>query len=145
MFGPARPAAEHYVRLLAGPGLVRGLIGPREVPRLWSRHILNCAAIADLVPRPATLVDLGSGAGLPGIVLALLLPDVEVTLLERMERRAAFLGECVSELGLANARVCQATAEELTGSSARTSSPPARWRRWPGWPGWPQVCCGPVA
>jgi 16S rRNA (guanine527-N7)-methyltransferase len=115
VFGPALPAAEHYVRLLAGPGLVRGLIGPREVPRLWSRHILNCAAVADLVPRPATLVDLGSGAGLPGIVLALLLPDVEVTLLERMERRVTFLSECVSELGLGNARVRRGAAEELAG------------------------------
>ncbi len=115
MFGAALPAAARYVRLLAGPGLVRGLIGPREVPRLWSRHILNCAAVADLVPRPATLVDLGSGAGLPGIVLALLLPDVEVTLLERMERRATFLSECVGELGLGNARVRRGAAEELAG------------------------------
>jgi 16S rRNA (guanine527-N7)-methyltransferase len=115
VFGPALPAVEHYAQLLAGPGLVRGLIGPREVPRLWSRHLLNCAAVADLVPRPARLVDLGSGAGLPGIVLALLLPDVEVTLLERMERRATFLSECVSELGLGNAQVRRGAAEELAG------------------------------
>lgn len=113
MFAAALPAAERYARMLAGPGVARGLIGPREVPRLWSRHLLNCAAIAELVPRPSTLTDLGSGAGLPGIVLALLLPDVEVTLLERMERRAAFLSECITELGLGNTRVCRATAEEL--------------------------------
>jgi 16S rRNA (guanine527-N7)-methyltransferase len=118
VFGAALPAAEQYARLLAGPGVIRGLLGPREVPRLWSRHLLNCAAIVDLVPRPATLVDLGSGAGLPGIVLALLLPDVEVTLLERMERRAAFLGECVAELNLGNARVCRATAEDVAGKMA---------------------------
>jgi 16S rRNA (guanine527-N7)-methyltransferase len=115
VFGPALPAVERYVQLLAGPGLVRGLIGPREVPRLWSRHILNCAAVADLVPRPAQLVDLGSGAGLPGIVLALLLPDVEVILLERMERRVTFLSECISELGLGNAQVRRGAAEELAG------------------------------
>jgi 16S rRNA (guanine527-N7)-methyltransferase len=118
VFGPALPAAERYARLLAGPGVTRGLLGPREIPRLWTRHLLNCAAIADLVPRPANLVDLGSGAGLPGIVLALLVPDVEVTLLERMQRRGVFLSECVAELGLSNATVCQATAEELAGKIA---------------------------
>ena len=104
--------------MLAGAGVERGLIGPREVPRLWTRHLLNCAAIADLVPRPSALVDLGSGAGLPGIVLALLLPDVEVTLLERMERRALFLDECLEELDLPNARVCRGSAEELAGKLA---------------------------
>jgi 16S rRNA (guanine527-N7)-methyltransferase len=118
VFGDMLPAAEHYVRLLAGPGVEWGLLGPREVPRLWTRHVLNCAAVTDLVPRPSTLVDLGSGAGLPGIVLALLLPDVEVTLLERMERRAAFLTQCVAELNLVNARVRRDTAEEVTGLAA---------------------------
>ena len=93
-------AAEQYARLLAGPGVTRGLIGPHEIPRLWDRHLLNSAVIAELVPRPCSLVDLGSGAGLPGIVLALLLPDVAVTLLEPMQRRVVFLTECVAELGL---------------------------------------------
>jgi 16S rRNA (guanine527-N7)-methyltransferase len=101
--------------MLADAGVAQGLLGPREVPRLWGRHVLNCAAVAELVPRPATLVDLGSGAGLPGVVLALLLPDVEVTLLERMERRAAFLQDCVRLLGLPNATVCCARAEDLAG------------------------------
>ena len=114
-FGATLPLAERYVQMLAGAGVTRGLLGPREVPRLWTRHVLNCAAVADLVPRPATLIDLGSGAGLPGIVLALLLPDVQVTLLERMERRTIFLDECVQELGLRNAQVCRATAEEVAG------------------------------
>src|SRR5262249_51758357 len=91
VFGPAMAAAEHYARLLAGPAVSRGLIGPREVPRLWERHLLNSAAVAELVPHPSSLVDLGSGAGLPGIVLALLLPDVAVTLLEPMVRRGACL------------------------------------------------------
>src|SRR6185312_2009225 len=118
VFRAALPTAERYAQLLAGPGVTRGLLGPREVPRLWSRHLLNSAAIADLVPRPATLIDLGSGAGLPGIVLALLLPDVTVTLVERMQRRSIFLTECVGELGLGNVRVCQATAEELAGKVA---------------------------
>jgi 16S rRNA (guanine527-N7)-methyltransferase len=118
VFGSTLPAAERYARLLAGPGVTRGLLGPREVPRLWTRHLLNSAAIADLVPRPSTLIDLGSGAGLPGIVLALLLPDVTVTLVERMQRRSIFLTECIEELHLSNTRVCQATAEELAGKIA---------------------------
>ncbi len=118
MFGTALPLAERYVQMLAGPGVIRGLLGPREVPRLWTRHVLNCAAVADLVPRPSALIDLGSGAGLPGIVLALLLPDVQVTLLERMERRSLFLDECVQELGLRNAQVYRATAEEVAGKLA---------------------------
>lgn len=115
MFGAVLPAAEQYVRMLAGPGVDWGLLGPREVPRLWTRHVLNCAALTDLVPSPATLVDLGSGAGLPGVVLALLLPGVQVTLLERMERRARFLTQCVAELDLGNATVLRASAEEVAG------------------------------
>jgi 16S rRNA (guanine527-N7)-methyltransferase len=115
VFGATLPAAEQYVRMLAGPGVAWGLLGPREVPRLWTRHVLNCAALTDLVPVPSTLVDLGSGAGLPGIVLALLLPDVQVTLLERMERRAKFLTQCVAELRLGNASVLRASAEEVAG------------------------------
>jgi 16S rRNA (guanine527-N7)-methyltransferase len=118
VFGTALPLAERYIQMLAGPGVIRGLLGPREVPRLWTRHMLNCAAVADLVPRPSALIDLGSGAGLPGIVLALLLPDVQVTLLERMERRSLFLDECVQELGLRNAQVYRATAEEVAGKLA---------------------------
>jgi 16S rRNA (guanine527-N7)-methyltransferase len=116
VFGRAAPGAERYAELLAGPGVDRGLIGPNEIPRVWERHLLNCAVVAELVPSPCSLVDLGSGAGLPGVVLALLLPDAEVTLLEPMARRADFLGECVSELGLDNARVQRARAEELSGT-----------------------------
>jgi 16S rRNA (guanine527-N7)-methyltransferase len=96
----------------------RGLLGPNEVPRLWERHLLNSAVIAELVPGPCSLVDLGSGAGLPGIVLALLLPDSEVTLLEPTLRRAVFLGECVAELALGNARVVRARAEQMAGTLA---------------------------
>lgn len=118
MFGARLPAAVSYAAMLAGPGVERGLIGPREVPRLWGRHLLNSAAIAELVPRPSHLVDLGSGAGLPGIVLALLLPDVRVTLLEPMLRRAVFLEECVRELDLRSVRVTRARAEECAGRIA---------------------------
>ncbi len=118
VFGAAAPTAERYARVLAGPGVARGMIGPREVPRLWERHLLNSAAVADLVPRPCSLVDLGSGAGLPGIVLALLLPDVRVTLLEPMLRRVEFLGECVRSLGLGNVSVLRGRAEDLSGRLA---------------------------
>jgi 16S rRNA (guanine527-N7)-methyltransferase len=116
IFGSAAPKAERYAGLLAGPGVDRGLIGPNEIPRVWERHLLNCAVVASLVPDPCSLVDLGSGAGLPGIVLALLLPDTAVTLLEPMARRAVFLDECVSELGLDNAQVRRARAEEVAGT-----------------------------
>jgi len=115
IFGPVTAAAEHYARLLAGPAVARGLLGPHEVPRLWERHLLNSAAVAELVPHPCSLVDLGSGAGLPGIVLALMLPDVTVTLLEPMLRRVTFLEECIRALGLENAQVCRGRAEELAG------------------------------
>lgn len=118
MFGARLPSAVAYAAMLAGPGVERGLIGPREVPRLWERHLLNSAAVAELVPRPSHLIDLGSGAGLPGVVLALLLPDVRVTLLEPMLRRAVFLEECVRELDLGNARVTRARAEECAGRLA---------------------------
>jgi 16S rRNA (guanine527-N7)-methyltransferase len=115
-FAEHLPTLQRYAVVLADAGLVRGLIGPREVDRLWERHLLNCAVVASLVPDPCALVDLGSGAGLPGIVLALLLPDTMVTLLEPMARRAAFLEECVSDLGVDNAQVRRAGAEEAAGT-----------------------------
>jgi 16S rRNA (guanine527-N7)-methyltransferase len=118
IFGARLVAAEQYARLLAGPGVVRGLIGPHEIPRLWDRHLLNSAVVAELVPHPCSLVDLGSGAGLPGIVLALLLPDVAVTLLEPMQRRAAFLTECVAALNLPNTSVLRGRAEDWAGKMA---------------------------
>ena len=115
MFGAAIGLAERYAALLAGQGVERGLIGPRETARLWDRHLLNCAAVAELIPHPGTVIDLGSGAGLPGIVLAMLLGDAEIVLLEPMMRRASFLNECVRVLGLGNARVCRGRAEEVAG------------------------------
>jgi 16S rRNA (guanine527-N7)-methyltransferase len=118
VFGDAAAKAELYANLLAGAGVERGLLGPNEVPRIWERHLLNSAVVAELVPGPCLLVDLGSGAGLPGIVLAMLLPDSEVILLEPALRRATFLEECVAELALANARVVRARAEQMAGELA---------------------------
>jgi len=113
LFGPALPAAVRYAALLAGPGVERGLIGPSEAARIWDRHLVNCAVIAPLVPDQCVLADLGSGAGLPGIVLALLRPGCDVLLVESMARRAAFLTECVAELSLPNAQVIRGRAEDL--------------------------------
>jgi 16S rRNA (guanine527-N7)-methyltransferase len=118
IFGSAIGLAERYAGLLAGPGVERGLLGPGETARLWDRHLLNCAVVAELVPSPCSLIDLGSGAGLPGIVLAMLLPDVTVTLLEPIARRVTFLQECVEILGMANAEVRRGRAEDLAGQLA---------------------------
>jgi 16S rRNA (guanine527-N7)-methyltransferase len=105
--------AEAYVALLATAGTERGLLGPREVPRLWDRHVLNCAVVTDLVPEGRSVADIGSGAGLPGLALAIRRPDLEVTLVEPLLRRAQFLEEAVTTLGLASVTVWRARAEEL--------------------------------
>lgn len=115
LFGPAIGSAERFAALLATHGVERGLIGPREVPRLWERHLLNCGVLAELVPDDAEVVDIGSGAGLPGLVIAILRPQVRMTLLEPMLRRTVFLGECVTELGLGNVTVCRGRAEDMAG------------------------------
>jgi 16S rRNA (guanine527-N7)-methyltransferase len=113
VFGSALDQAVAFAQVLATRGVEQGLIGPREVPRLWDRHLLNCAVVAELIrPRCRTLVDIGSGAGLPGIVLALIRPELDVILLEPMERRCRFLAECAAELGLANASVRRGRAED---------------------------------
>jgi 16S rRNA (guanine527-N7)-methyltransferase len=116
VFADALPLAERYAALLAGAGTERGLIGPREVPRLWDRHILNCAVVADLVPPGASVCDIGSGAGLPGLVLAIRRPDLQVTLVEPLLRRTLFLEEAAGVLGLANVEVVRGRAESLHGS-----------------------------
>jgi 16S rRNA (guanine527-N7)-methyltransferase len=99
VFGDALPQAERYVARLASEGVTRGLIGPREVSRLWVRHVLNSAAVAEAVPDGARVVDVGSGAGLPGIPLGLARPDLTLSLVEPMARRVEFLEEAVAELG----------------------------------------------
>ncbi|TQS41465.1 16S rRNA (guanine(527)-N(7))-methyltransferase RsmG [Cryptosporangium phraense] len=115
VFGSRLPLAVEYASLLSSAGVERGLIGPREAPRLWERHLLNCAVVADLFPAGATVVDVGSGAGLPGIVLGIVRPDLRVTLLEPLARRAAFLSEAVSLLGLSTVTVERGRAEEVVG------------------------------
>lgn len=99
--------------MLAREGVLRGLIGPREVVRLWDRHIFNCVAAAPAVPTGATVADIGSGAGLPGLVLALARPDLRVTLIEPLLRRTAFLDEVVQELSLPHVTVVRARAEDV--------------------------------
>ena len=116
VFGDALPLVERYAAVLAGAGVDRGLIGPRETPRLWERHLLNCAGLAELIPDGAVVADVGSGAGLPGVVLAALRPDLTLVLVEPLLRRATFLEEVVAELGLRTAVVRRARAEELAGA-----------------------------
>jgi 16S rRNA (guanine527-N7)-methyltransferase len=136
VFGAALPLAERYAALLTGPGVERGLIGPGEAGRIWERHILNCAALAELVPDGSSVADLGSGAGLPGIVLAILRPEAELTLVEPMARRVAFLQECVEALGLSQVRVVRGRAEDLAGQvsadivTARAVAPLDRLAGW---------------
>ena len=112
LFGERLPLAERYVAHLASSGIVRGLIGPREVPRLWSRHVLNCAVVEELIATGARVADVGSGAGLPGLCLALARPDLQITLIEPLERRVQWLDEVVADLGLTNVRVLRARAEQ---------------------------------
>ncbi len=116
VFAHRLPLAEAYAALLAHEGVVRGLIGPREAPRLWERHLLNCAVLGELVPDGVDVCDIGSGAGLPGLVLAIARPDLRVTLVEPLLRRTAFLDEAVEELHLDNVEVVRARAEELHGT-----------------------------
>lgn len=91
----------HYGKALATDGVIRGLIGPREVPILWDRHLLNCAAMAEAVPRQCRLADIGTGAGLPGMVLALIRPDLEIVLVDTLQRRCEFLEEMIAAFDLA--------------------------------------------
>jgi 16S rRNA (guanine527-N7)-methyltransferase len=128
--------AEAYAASLATDGVVRGLIGPREAPRLWERHLLNCAVLADAIPESVTVCDVGSGAGLPGLVLAIARPDLTVTLLEPLLRRTTYLSEVVEGLGLTNVEVVRGRAESLHGErtfdvvTSRAVAPLARLLEW---------------
>ena len=110
------PLAVRFAEILADTGVSHGLIGPREVPRLWERHVLNCAVVADAFPDGTGVVDVGSGAGLPGVALAIVRPDLDVRLVEPMLRRTQWLSAVVSELGLGNVTVHRGRAEELVGT-----------------------------
>ncbi|MEN9923086.1 MAG: Ribosomal small subunit methyltransferase [Actinomycetota bacterium] len=102
-----------FHNFLCTAGVDRGLLGPREIPRMWSRHIANSVVIESLIPKNATVVDVGSGAGLPGIPLAIVRPDLKVTLLEPLSRRVSFLEEAVAELNLSQVSVLRARAEDV--------------------------------
>lgn len=109
------PLITRYAASLATTGVERGLIGPREVPRLWERHLLNCGALGALLPAGSTVADIGSGAGLPGLVLAIARPDLRLTLIEPLLRRATYLQEVVDDLGLENVTVVRGRADVLHG------------------------------
>lgn len=113
LFGVAFSGAEHFAHMLQEQGELRGLVGPREMPRLWTRHIVNSAAVVPFLPGRGGVADVGSGAGFPGIVVALLRPDLEVTLIETMERRVEWLSDVVAELDLDNVEVRRARAEDV--------------------------------
>jgi len=136
VFSDALPQAEAFADLLAREATVRGLIGPREVPRLWERHLINCALVTDLVPHGATVCDIGSGAGLPGVVMAIRRPDLTVTLVEPLLRRTTFLEEVVTVLSLTNITVERGRAESLHGTksfdvvTSRAVAPMARLSQW---------------
>ncbi|WP_147063288.1 16S rRNA (guanine(527)-N(7))-methyltransferase RsmG [Knoellia locipacati] len=115
VFGDRLGSANQFVEILADTGVSHGLIGPREVPRLWERHVLNCAVIEDAFPQGAKLIDVGSGAGLPGVALALARPDLDIHLVEPMQRRTEWLSATVAQLELANVTVHRGRAEEFVG------------------------------
>jgi 16S rRNA (guanine527-N7)-methyltransferase len=117
VFGDALPRAVEYADLLAGEATPRGLIGPREVPRLWERHLLNCAVVTELIAPGSTVCDIGSGAGLPGIALAIRRPDLAVTLVEPLLRRTTFLDLVVSRMELSNVAVHRGRAEDVSGTA----------------------------
>ena len=113
LYGDAAILIGQYVDILTSKGIDRGLLGPRETDRVWDRHILNSAALADLIAVGSSVIDVGSGAGLPGIPLALLRPDLRITLLEPLLRRSTFLVETLDDLDLAErVSVVRARAED---------------------------------
>lgn len=135
-FGDAYPRLATFSAMLADEGVARGLIGPREVPRIWERHILNSSAVAPFLPANGTVVDVGSGAGFPGIVLACMRPDLRVVLLEPMDRRVIWLREVVVALELTSTEVVRGRAEDVhdtlsaTVATARAVAPMDRLARW---------------
>lgn len=113
LFGTSASTVEAFAQLLAAEGETRGLIGPREAERIWSRHIVNSAALLPFLPQKGSVIDVGSGAGLPGLVIAAARPDLEVTLIEPMERRCEWLLEASETIGLDNVQIVRDRAENL--------------------------------
>jgi 16S rRNA (guanine527-N7)-methyltransferase len=113
VFGARLDLASRYAELLVSDGVRRGVIGPREPERIWTRHLLNSAPVTDLFPPQSRVVDVGSGAGLPGIAVAIRRPDLRVDLVEPLLRRVEFLGDVVADLGLGEqVQVLRGRAEE---------------------------------
>jgi 16S rRNA (guanine527-N7)-methyltransferase len=139
-FGPRAELARQYAALLTGPGIERGLLGPREGERVWQRHLLNSAVLTELLPQQGRVVDVGSGAGLPGLPIAIRAPGLQVELVEPLQRRAEFLSEVVAALGLeGQVRVVRGRAEDgnvradvgaANGVVARAVAPLDRLVRW---------------
>lgn len=135
VFGDRAELVGRYVDILTNRGIAHGLIGPKEADRLWERHIFNSAALAKVVSQQVKVLDVGSGAGLPGVVLALARPDLSVTLLEPLLRRYTFLVETLADLGLADQiAVIRGRAEDLRASfpvvTARAVAPLGRLVGW---------------
>ena len=136
VFGDRLELATRYAELLAGPGVERGLLGPRETPRLWDRHLLNCAGLTELLEPNQQVLDAGSGAGLPGVVLGIRRDDIEVVLVEPLQRRATFLTEVVETLRLPHVSVVRSRLEDLVGKTlvdtvvARAVAPLDRLAAW---------------
>ena len=133
--GDRAPLLRCYAERLCDEAAPRGLIGPREVPRLWERHILNCLVVGPLLPPGARVADVGTGAGLPGLALAISRPDLRVVLIEPLLRRTVFLADVVADLGLSNVQVHRGRAEEFTGPRfdvvvARALAPLTRLLTW---------------
>jgi 16S rRNA (guanine527-N7)-methyltransferase len=143
IFGATLPTAMAYADILATTGVDRGLLGPQEVSRIWDRHLVNCAVVAPMIARNSSVCDIGSGAGLPGMVLALMRPDLGMVLVEPLLRRSAFLTQSVKALGLENVTIMRSRAEDLAGSlhvdvvTARAVAPLARLL------GWALALCAP--
>lgn len=145
VFGDRLELAERFAVHLATSAVERGLLGPREVPRLWTRHLLNCAVVVELAPPSSAVIDVGSGAGLPGLAMAIARPDLRVTLVEPLERRVGWLHEVVEDLQV-DVSVVRGRAEELHGevsapvATARAVAPLPRLAEW----GLPLVAPGGV-
>ena len=135
IFGDRLPLAEAYHESLATTAAERGFIGPKEVSRLWERHILNCAVVSEALNDATTVADIGSGAGLPGIPLAIARPDVSFTLIEPLLKRSTYLAEVKDELGLDNVTVVRGRAEEQPGGqfdvvTSRAVAPLGKLAKW---------------